>query len=86
MRHTLQVMAPTSVKMVHQISLLHIESNPDPHGLLSPTHGQRSQQQSGKITLQSVLINKPKFLKATVGCFFLLCAYICTFKEKSERI
>ena len=28
-----------------------------------------------KITLQLVLINKPKFLKATVGCFFLLCAY-----------
>ena len=28
------------------------------------THGQRSQQQSGQITLQSDLINKPKFLKA----------------------
>ena len=34
-------------------------------GLLSPTHGQRSQQQSGQITLQSVLINESKFLKAT---------------------
>ena len=33
--------------------------------LLSPTHGRHSQQQSGQIALQSVLINKPKFLKAT---------------------
>ena len=33
-------------------------------GLLWPTHGQRSQQQSKQITLQSVMINKPKFLKA----------------------
>ena len=33
--------------------------------LLSPTHGKRSQQQSGQITLQSILINKVKFLKAT---------------------
>ena len=45
--------------------LLHIESNLDPLGLLSPTHDQCSQQQSGQITLQPVLINKPKFLKAT---------------------
>ena len=29
------------------------------------TAGQSSQQQSGQITLQSVLIDKPKFLKAT---------------------
>ena len=28
------------------------------------THGQCFQQQSGRITLQSFLINKPKFLKA----------------------
>ena len=34
-------------------------------GLLSSTHGQRYRQQSGEITLQSVLIKKPKFLKAT---------------------
>ena len=34
-------------------------------GLFSPTHDQRSEQQSGQITLQSVLINKPKFLQAT---------------------
>ena len=32
--------------------------------MLSPTHGQRFQKQSGQITPQSVLINKPKFLKA----------------------
>ena len=32
--------------------------------MLSPTHDRRSQQQSGKITLQPVLINKSKFLKA----------------------
>ena len=61
-----QVMAPTNnVEMVHQTSLFHLESNPDRLGLLSPTHGQRSQKQSGQITLQSVLINKSKFLKAT---------------------
>ena len=53
------------VKTVHQTSFLHIESNLDRLGLLSPTHGQRSQQESGQITLQSVLINKSKFLKAT---------------------
>ena len=62
----LQAMAPTNVRTVHQTSLFHIESNLDQLGSLPPTHGQRSQQQSGKITLQSVLINKPKFLiKAT---------------------
>ena len=45
-------------------SLLHIESNLDRLGMLSPTHDQRSQQKNGKITLQPVLI-KSKFLKAT---------------------
>ena len=59
----LQAMAPTNVKTVHQTSLFHIESNLDRLGLLSPTPCQRSQQQSTQITLQSVLINKPKFLK-----------------------
>ena len=63
---TLQAMAPTNVKTVHQTSLLHIESNLDRLGLLSSTHGQRFQQQSGEITLQAVLVNKPKFLKATL--------------------
>ena len=63
---TLQVMAPTNIKTVHQTSLLHIiESNLDRLGLLSTTHDQRSQQQTGQITLQPVLINKSKFLKAT---------------------
>ena len=63
----LQAMAPTNIKTVlHQTSLLlHIESNLDRHGMLSPTHDQRSQQKNGKITLQPVLINKSKFLKAT---------------------
>ena len=61
----LQAMAPTNIKMVHQTSLLHIESNLDRLGMLSPTHDQRSQQKTGKITLlQSVLVNKSKFLKA----------------------
>ena len=61
-----QVMAPTNVKAVHlTYVLLHIESNFDRLGLLSPTHDQRSQQRSGQVTLQSVLINKSKFLKAT---------------------
>ena len=61
---TLQAMAPTDVKTVHQNSLLHVESNLDRLGLLSPTHNQRSQE-SEQITLQSLLINKSKFLKAT---------------------
>ena len=61
----LQAMAPTNIKTVHQTSLLHIESNLDRLGMLSPTHDQRSQQKTGKITLQPVLINKSKFLKAT---------------------
>ena len=42
-----------------------IESSLDRLGLLSPTHDQRSQQQSGQITLQPVLINKSKFLEVT---------------------
>ena len=62
---TLQATTPTTFKTVHQTSLLHIESNLDRLGLLSPTHDQRSQQQTGQITLQPVLINKSKFLKAT---------------------
>ena len=62
----LYAMAPTNIKTVHQTSLLHtIESNLDQLGLLSPTHDQRSQQQTGQITLQPILINKSKFLKAT---------------------
>ena len=61
----LQAMAPTNIKTIHQTSLLHIESNLDRLGMLSPTHDQRSQQKTGKITLQPVLINKSKFLKAT---------------------
>ena len=61
----LQAMAPTNIKTVHQTSLLHIESNLDRLGMLSLTHDQRSQQKTGKITLQSVLINNSKLLKAT---------------------
>ena len=45
---TLQTIAPTNTKTVHQSSLLHIESSLDRFGLLSPTHDQRSQQQSGR--------------------------------------
>ena len=45
---TLQAMAPINVKTVHQTSLLHTESNLDRLGLLSPTHDQRSQQQTGQ--------------------------------------
>ena len=59
---TLQAMALTNAKTVRQTSFLHIKGNPDRLGLLSPTHGQRSQQ---KITLQSILITEPKFLKVT---------------------
>ena len=60
---TLQAMAPTNNKTVHQTSFLHIESSLDLLGLLSPTHDQRSQQQSGEISLQPGSINKSKFLK-----------------------
>ena len=61
----LQAMAPTNIKTVHQTYLDRIESNLDRLGMLSPTHDQRSQQQTGKNTLQPVLINQSKFLKAT---------------------
>ena len=37
----LQAMAPTNIKTVRQTSLLHIESNLDRLGMLSPTHDQR---------------------------------------------
>ena len=46
----LQAMAPTNIKTVHQTSFLHIESNLDRLGMLSPTHDQHSQQKNGKIT------------------------------------
>ena len=46
---TLQAMAPTNNKTVHQTSLPHIESSLDRLGLLSPTHDQRSQQQIGQL-------------------------------------
>ena len=57
MRHFL-AMTPTNIKTVDQTSLFHIERDLDRLGLLSPTHGQRSKQWSGQITLQRVLINK----------------------------
>ena len=44
----LQAMAPTNIKTVHETSLLHIESNLDRFGMLSPTHDQRSQQKKRK--------------------------------------
>ena len=58
-------MAPVNVKIVHQTSLLNIESNPDRLGLLSSNHGQYSQQLSRQITLQSGFI-RPKFIKTSV--------------------
>ena len=62
---TFQALARTNVKTVHQTSSLYIESNLDRLGLLSLIHDQSYEQQSRRITLQSVLINNPKFLKAT---------------------
>ena len=59
---TSQAMVPTNVKTDHQIN---IESNLDRLGSLSLQYPQRYEQQSGQVTLQSVLINKAKFLKAT---------------------
>ena len=52
------------VETVHTTSLVHIERNLD-RLVLSSTHGQRFQQQSGQITLQSALLDKLKFFKAT---------------------
>ena len=64
----LQAMAPTNGTDQYQNGssnlLTPFESNLDRLGMLSPTHDQRSQQKTGKITLQPVLINKSKFLKA----------------------
>ena len=57
----LQAMAPTNIKTVNQTSLLHIESNLDRLGMLPPTHGQRSQQKTGKITLQLFWSTGPNF-------------------------
>ena len=62
---TLQAMAPTNIKTVHQTSLLHIESNLDRLGMLSYPRPAFSEKKTGKITLQPVLINKSKFFKAT---------------------
>ena len=62
---TLQGMALTNIKTVRQTPSPDIESSIDRLGLLSPTHDQRSQQQSGQITLQPVQMNKFEFLKAT---------------------
>ena len=63
---TLQAMAPTNMKMVHQTSLLHIESNLaiDSDCCRLPTTSVLSKKNK-KLTLQPVLINKSKFLKAT---------------------
>ena len=65
LRDILQGSVPTNVKTVDQTFLLHIESNLDRLGSLSPIHGKRSQEKSEQNTLQSVLINKSKFLRAT---------------------
>ena len=52
-------MAPTNVKADRQISLLHIESNPDRLGLIIVVAYARPAFSA------TVLINKPKFLKAS---------------------
>ena len=57
----------SQARTVHQTSLLDIESNLDRLGLLSPTHDQRSQQQSGQITLQPVLINNSRHFFSLTG-------------------
>ena len=57
----LQAMAPTNIRTVHQTSLLHIESNLDRLGMLSPTHDQRSQQKNGKIRSNQFWSTSPSF-------------------------
>ena len=54
---TLQAMAPTNIKTVHQTSLLHIENSLDRLRLLSPTHDQRSQQKGQSHPLPSFIRN-----------------------------
>ena len=58
--YILRVLKPSLTRPVARV----YKHNLDQIELLSPTHGQRSQQQSGQISLQSILINTPKFLKA----------------------
>ena len=84
--HTLQAIPPTNVKTIHQTSLLHIESNLDRLRLFSPTHGQRSQQQTGQITLQSGLINKPKFFEATHFFFLFLFFFDLTYSRWTSSL
>ena len=66
----LQATTPTKVKTVNQNSLFHLASNLYRLGSLLSTHGQHSQPQSEQITLQSGLINKPKYPKVTCVCVF----------------
>ena len=49
----------------HKTSFIYIENNTDRLGSLPSTHGQRSQERSGRITFQPVLINNPNFLEDT---------------------
>ena len=64
---SLKAMAPTNIKTVHQTFLLHIESNLDWIGLLSPIPDRRSRQQSEQITLQSVLKGLKSWYKTVVS-------------------
>ena len=48
--------------------LLHIKSNPDVLGLLSPTYGQHSKKSNRQITLQSILINKSNVFQGHMSC------------------
>ena len=61
LRHVTQYV-PT--KMSRRFIKPYIKTNPGRLGVVSPAHGQRSRQQSGRITLQSDFIDKPEFLKA----------------------
>ena len=70
-----------NVKTVHQTSLLHIESNLDRLGLLSPTHGQRSR------------VANPDRAAATAGSELLMATSLfsvktmpkCGVKRERER-
>ena len=70
----LQAMAPTNIKTVHQNSLLHIASNLDRLGMLSPKHDQRSQQKNGKRIIYSytMLIIENTKVRRELHCVFLL--------------
>ena len=67
-------MAPTILKTVHRTSLFHIESSLDRLGWFSPTHDQRSQQQSGLASrLHQLKASTTMDLRISIFLIFVRC-------------